>query len=300
MMNEELPSKDYDNKNEVVAAYNELLHKLKETKKTPEIEVSPFTEEEQQFVEEIAKIEPNDCAKNFDKLKFSINEALEDLREDFLSAQKKMTTLTRAIEIKTKELADIHSIEVNVASLSALLLAQKEKSAEFEQEMQMRKHHFEQEMMQKRREWQQEEQKYIYQRDFAREKDRSQYEIAKRTLEQELLTKRLEFQNEVKDRETRIAKTEHELNQLRQLQDQVAQFPTELQLAVKKTEENITQQLTLKFDYEAQLLQKEIKLYEQTISTLETKIAMLEANLAHFESLKNSFNRISFGGAQNA
>src|SRR5207248_3709589 len=138
-----------------------------------------------------------------------------------------------------------------------------------EKDMQERMQHFEQETLQKHREWQQEEQKYIYQRDVSREKERNQYEIAKRNLDQELMSKRLEFHNEIKDREARIVAGEPELDQLQFLQEKVAQFPSDLQKAVKKAEETITQQLTSKFEYESQLQQKEIQLHEQTIATLE-------------------------------
>jgi hypothetical protein len=285
--------KDYDNKTEVIVAYHELLHKLKETKKSPQQE-DPIKEEKKRTVERIAKETPTESANHFENLKRSLNSSIDDVKERYLAEQKTLILLVQGIELKTNELAELHDIKVNIDTLSALLLAQKEKSTAFEKEMNEARQHFEQEMVEKHREWQQEEQKYVYQRDLAREKDRNRYEMAKHSLEQELTSMRFKAQKEFDEREARIVANEQDLQRLEQYKEKIAQMPEELRKAVQKAEETLTKQLTTKFDYEAQLLQKEIKLNEQTVATLEAKISMLETNISHFESLKNSFNRLLF------
>lgn len=299
-MLEKLPVKNADHKNQVVAAYHELLNKLKDTKKNAKSEDTVFEKEQERFVEIVTNETPEESVNHFENLKHSLIEGVAKIQESFLAEQKKLNKLVQTIENKHKEIAHLHDIEINIDTLSALLLAQKEKTASFEKEIQQRKQAFDYEMEQKRKEWQQEEQKYLYQRDLGREKDRNQYEIAKRNLAQELSSMRFEFQKEVKEREARIASGEQALDELEQLQAKVAQFPEEIQKAMHKAEEATTKQLSLKFDYETQLLQKEIELQQQTIAKLETKIALLETNIAHFESLKNSFNRISFNSMGDA
>lgn len=49
-----------------------------------------------------------------------------------LAENQKLTNLQQAITICNKEIEELHDIKVNINSLAALLLAQKEKSANFE------------------------------------------------------------------------------------------------------------------------------------------------------------------------
>lgn len=296
-MIEELRVQDIDTKNEVVAVYQELLHKLKDSKKSA-IPEDPIVEEKKRTVDKIAKTKPEDYEKQFENLKRTLTDGLDQIKEKYMIEQKKLAEIVVHIEAKTREINDLHSIEVNADTLTALLYAQKNKTAAFEKEMKDWRQSFEQEVQQKRREWQQEEQKYIYQRDIAKEKDRAYAETAKRTLEQELAIMREQYNQEVEMRETRIIKGEHELRQHEELKEKLAAFPGQLRDAVQKAEEAVTRQLTSKFDYEAQLYQKEIKILEQTVATLEGKVALLEGKLAHFETLKNSLNRLAFGSGE--
>ncbi|MDX1901215.1 MAG: hypothetical protein SFW66_04305 [Gammaproteobacteria bacterium] len=283
---------------EVVAAYNEILMQLKDAKKvTTE---TPIEEERLAVIESFTKETPEDAMQHFDEIKRILNHSLEDVRDQYLTEQKKLLQIADAIESKSKALADLHQIEVNLDSLSALLLAHREKSAAFEKEMEERRSQFEAEMTSKQKEFQQEEQKFISQRELTRMKERNQYEIAKRTQEQELSAIRQKFEKDMSQREARINANEQALSQLEQLREKVERFPVELEEAIKNTEESVTRSLTLKFDYEMQLAQKEMRLYQQTIETLETKIALLESNISRFESLKSSFSRLLLEPAENA
>ena len=370
---EELTTENHGEvKTEVVAAYHELLHQLQQNKR-PSLHVAgideivsgsgedtsyrhhELTAEDEQALQAAVKESPNEYVRYIDNLKFAMQNALDDVRDKFLSEQKKVTTIVNALEQKSKKIAEIHNIEVNIDTLGALIAANREKSRDFELEIQERRHELEEEIAQKRREAQHEEQKYIYQRDLAREKERNSYEMAKRDLDQELITIRDKAHKELDDREARLAplealqdqiaqfpaeislavqrakettakqltaQFEHE-NQLLQkevqlhlqkiatleviearlapfeaLQDQVAEFPTEISLAVQSAEEATAKQLTTQFELEKQLLQKEVQLNLQKIATLEAKIVYLESNISQFESLKKSFNHLLFNKEQ--
>lgn len=69
-------------------------------------------------------------------------------------------TLQQAIEIQSKELADLHEIKFNADSLAALLQAQKEKTVSFDKDMKERSFIFEQEMAQKRTLWKKEQDEF--------------------------------------------------------------------------------------------------------------------------------------------
>ena len=292
-----------DVKTEVVAAYHELLGKLKQNKKSqPHITVvedgefheilseEQKLEEEDRAVEAILRDTPNEFSKHILGMKHILSQALEDVSQRYNDEFKKLNAIKDAIDLKTHRIAELHNIEVNVDTLAALVAAHREKMRLFDQEVHERRQQFDLEMANKRRELQQEEQKYIYQRDLAREKDRNRYELSKRDLEQELVEIRQKAYKELEEREARVG-TAEELN------DKIGQFPEELRLAVQKAKDANTKQLTIQFEYENQLAQKELQLHVQKIATLEAKISTLESSITHFEQLKNSFNHLLFNKA---
>lgn len=293
-----------DVKTEVVAAYHELLHKLKQNKKATQPHMAVVEdgeyhevlseeqklEEEDRVVDSILRETPSDFSKHILGMKHILAQALDDVNQQYVDEHKRLAAIKDTIELKTHRIAELHNIEVGVDTLTALVAAHKEKMRMFDQEVHERRQQFDLEMANKRRELQQEEQKFIYQRDLAREKDRNRYELSKRDLEQELVEIRQKAYKELEEREARVG-TAEELN------EKIAQFPEELRVAVQKAKDATTKQLTIQFEYENQLAQKELQLHVQKISTLEAKIATLESSITHFEQLKNSFNHLLFNKA---
>jgi hypothetical protein len=221
--------------------------------------------------------------------------SLEDIEEQLLSSHKQLSTLHQAIDIETKALAELHDITVNADSLSALLLAQKEKASAFEKDMSTKIEQFEQDMFQKKALWakerseledheqqvkkmrQREEDEYAYQRNMARQKDLDQYTAQKEALDKELATRRFALEQEFAAREATIVAQEQEFTALKQ---KAEQFPTALDKAIQDKTQNVTERLIFKYDYEAKLAQKEVegerKLSAQMIIALEAKVLQLE------------------------
>jgi hypothetical protein len=131
-MTDEISTKN--TKNEILEAYHEALQKLKEIKKTSKQE-QKITEEKKEIVETASKQTTDDIVTNLAILKLSLVKSLEEIEEKLLSSHKQLTTLQQAIQIQTQDLAEIHEIKVNAETLTALLVAQKEKSTAFEKEM---------------------------------------------------------------------------------------------------------------------------------------------------------------------
>lgn len=289
MTEETVLEKTYIN-DEVVAAYNEILFQLQDVKKS--IPVDPGEKEKEETIEKLTAETPEHTTQHFEMLRRTLINGIEDIREKYLSEQKKLIDLSNAIETKTKFIKNLHAIEINIDSLSALIQLQSEKKDKFEKEMAEKKDQLNQEIITKQKEWQLEEKEYITERDIHRTKERNQYEATKRALEQELLSNRQKFEKEMAQREARIIENEKLLEQIKQLQEKIMRFPSELDKAKQETEIAITKNLTTNFDYEMQLAKKEMRIYEQTIATLETKISLLESNILRFESLKESFSRL--------
>jgi hypothetical protein len=299
-------------KNEILDAYHEVLQRLKEAKKISKQE-QRISEEKKEIIETASQQTTDDIVKNLAGLKLCLVKSVEEIEEKLLSNHKQLTILQQAIQIQTQDLAELHEIKVNAETLTALLLAQKEKSALFEKEMKDRQQSFDQEIIQKRALWkkeqeefelhrkeqevqgkkvrQREEDEYSYQRDLLRKKEQDQYEAEKQLLEQALIIKRVSLEKEFEEREERIALQEQEF---KLMQEKTEKFPEELQKAIQETEKLLTERLKFKYDYETKLSQKEVegerKLSQQMIMALEAKIAHLEKQAAQLSDKTNQAN----------
>lgn len=318
-------------KEEVFAAYQELLDKLRATKKATITKLDekfevfkaddrPKAVEEKTNIEDIHKVtdvkvevknitrESPDkfskyfadiqkfmtdlearCAQEKERLRnMDLQRYLAELETKIATEQDKLfkaqhtaEATKQDAELCRKELEELYNIRVNADSLAALLQAQKEKSSEFEEEMRKRRQAFENEMVQRRRDWQMEEQEYLYQRDIARQKDRNEYEEAKHNFEQ--LERELKLKHEQLERELVLGYEQRE---------------RELKFNLEQRE----RELTLKCEYEAKLAERALNaervLMKQEMdaerATLKQTITALEAKVAHLESLKYSFNKLSF------
>jgi hypothetical protein len=309
-MSEEISAKN--TKNEILEAYQEALEQLKLAKKNVKHETK-VADEKKEIVAKAITHSSDDIVKNIATLKISLSRSLEENEEQLLSSQKQLSLLQQAIEIQSKELADLHDIKLNADTLAALLYAQKEKSASFETDMHIRSQQFEQEMLQKRTLWkkeqedfelsknevelmtkkirQREEDEYHYQRDLARQKEQDVYLSEKESLEKELSTRRAELEQAYLSREAAVSMQEQEFATLKQ---KAETFPQELQKAIEDTSNALTEKLTFKFEYETKLAEKEIegerKLFQQMIIALEAKVAQLESQVKHLSEKTNQAN----------
>ena len=203
-------------KNEILDAYHELLEKVKQTKKLNKQEEKVIADKK--AIVEAATIDsPDEIVKGLASLKLTINKSLKDLEDQLLTENQKLITLQKAITIQKQELEELYEIKVNANTLAALLLAQKEKSANFEKDIKERTAIFEQEMQQKRASWKKEqeefelitkeqenltkklktreEEDYIYKRNLTRAKEQDCYLEQKQLLEKELTEKLLALEN---------------------------------------------------------------------------------------------------------
>jgi hypothetical protein len=309
-MSEEVSNKN--TKNEILDAYNDLLKKMKETKKLNKQE-EKAREDKNEVVAVASKQTTSEIIKKLADLKLSLVNSLEELEEKLLAEQKKLTTLQQAIDIQTKEIADIYEIKVNADTLAVLLMTQKEKSIRFENEMKEKQLTLEQEITQKKLAWKKEQEEleierqeyeeqikklrkreedsYQYNRDLTRRKERDLYDNEKQSLEKELIERRVALEKDFETREAKIIEQEEEF---KKLIDQSKKFPEELEQAILSTENRITEKLKFKFDYETQLTQKEIegerKLYQQMITALEAKVTHLEAQVKLLSDKANQAN----------
>jgi len=288
-------------KNEILAAYDELLQKTQESK-TEE----PKKVQEKQIQETIVKTAAassyDGIVKNLSNMKIELSSSLDKLGDRFVSEFKKFEELQQAIQIEKKSLDDLYQLSVTTDSLSVMLLAQKEKKKQYEDEMAALKSKFEEDMSQSRLQWkkqqeetteklkedadtlkknrQRDEEDYQYTLKLTRKKETDLYEEKKAKLEKELAEKKATFEKDFAEREAKIKSAEKELAELKARNEA---FPAEMEKAISAAVKNETARLKIENGFEKDLTAKqtegEMKLKEQTILALQSKIKDLELTI---------------------
>lgn len=135
-MKQEVSSKN--TKNQILEAYEELLEKVKEQKS----EEPKKLQEEVHKKELVGKVSQNSTEgiiTNIGALKVGIAKELDKLSEQLTSEYRKLEDIQKAIALEQQNLEDLYQVTANADSLAAMLMAQKEKKAQFEAEMAERK-----------------------------------------------------------------------------------------------------------------------------------------------------------------
>lgn len=288
-------------KNEILSAYEELLQKVQESK-TEEPKKVQEKQIQETIVKNAAASSYDGIVKNVSNLKIELSSSLDKLGDKFVSEFKKFEELQQAIQIAKKELEDLYQLSANTDSLSVMLLAQKEKKQQFEEEMAATKSKFEDEMTQTRLQWkkqqeeiaekqkeeaealkksrQREEEDYQYNLKLTRKKETDVYEEKKAKLEKELADKKAAFEKEFAAREALIKNAETELAELKALSNA---FPAEMEKAVASAVKAAAEKLQAEFKFEKELTARQtegdMKLKDQTIQTLQAKIKDMEASV---------------------
>jgi hypothetical protein len=299
-------------KNEILSAYEELLKKMAD-KKTDEPKKVQEMQRQETIVKKAEGLSNETIIKGLAGLKVEITSSLDKLGEKFVEEYKKFEELQQAIQTEKKNLEDLYQLSASTDSLSVMLLAQKEKKDQFEQEMaasktelmdkmKTEKERFDLEMNEKKALWKKEqeaflekikeenektsktrkreEEEYQYALQLTRKKEVDTYEEKKQKLEKELADKKMAFEKDVAERETNLKLAEIELKELR-LKN--AAFPVELEKALQSAVKLATEKLETTFNFQKELTEKEVsgelKLKDQIIQTLNSKIKDLETSL---------------------
>lgn len=241
-------------KNEILTAYEELLQKVQE-KKTEEPKKIQEKQKQEAIVKNAAELSYEGIVKEIADLKVNLSSVLDKLGSSFVSEFKKFEELQQAIILEQKNLEDLYQLSANTDSLSVMLMAQKEKKEQFEQEIASRKtefdekikiekEKFEAETAEKRSLWkkeqeanllkakeesdelkkkrQREEEEFQYNLKISRKKEADLYEENKQKLDKELADKKVSFEKEFTEREAKVKEAENELKELR---TRTAAFP---------------------------------------------------------------------------
>ncbi|MCK4661777.1 MAG: hypothetical protein KAT68_02840 [Bacteroidales bacterium] len=284
-------------KSEILEAYNEMLKEVESKTEDPQLKLQRETEAK--TVKAVSSLSTEKIYKQTSELKMNITSALDKVEEQITIAFKEFENLQKAIKTENKNLEESYQISANAHSLSALLLAQKEKSEEFEKEINEKREKWENEeeqiqitlketkaLLEKERK--REDEEYQYNLKLSRKKETDKYEEQKQLLEKQLTEKQINFDKEIAERETKVTEAENELIELRK---KAEEFPKILEKEIAKVKKETEEKLKQQYDFEKQLknnqIQGEQKLKEQNIENLLSRIKEQEVTIKQLSQKVN-------------
>ena len=294
-------------KREMVDAYNILLKKYKEKQKSelkPEKQKAEMKKREVVTTAESLSVEK--VVTDINSLKYEISNSLITISDRLEKEVHTFQDIKSAIEAKEQELKEIYDIERESATLAALIESQNQKKSEYEAEMSIKRENLSQVITSTREEWEKEkkENKAIEkeiaseeQKKRKREKDDFYYNLQreqqlttdkyldeKAKQEKELKEKKEAFEKDFSQREKDIVLKESELNELRK---KAAEYPKELESAVTKAVEEITEKLLEDAKSKEVLLKKT---FDGEKNVLTTRVESLESTV---EKQNEQINKLS-------
>lgn len=237
--------------------------------------------EERAVVDAAAKETVEKITSDLSGLKLSLNQTIAKLAERLTEEAERLATIQKAIAIAQKELEETQKIKVTAGMLQRMIEVQKQREEEFGKEVEATRRHWEEE---------QKEHEERVRRERAREQDEYQYhrELTKKRDQDERGEERSAFERELAaEKEVRAV----QLKELEDLRRKAAQFPAELERAVKealvksgaevKREAEIAAKLTKQeADSQLNLAQQKIATLEETVRRQMAEIARLNEQLA--------------------
>ena len=277
-------------KEQILAAYNEVLTKLTEKQlSTPQEQKKQ--EEEQNIIKKTASHSPDNILTDLSNLKSKTIKQIDGLSEQLLSEFQKLANLRQAITIEQKHLEELYQINETANTLSALLQTQSEQKQQFRLDMELSRQNFEQEMATQKLQWQEQksklEQEYKERKELLekiRKREEEEYgyalELKQRKEMDEYNDKKFSMEKELSDLKDNLSKREADLlekeKDYESLRLQVQQIPDKIKEAVTNNEKALEAKLLEQYEFATKLKQQEydgiLKLKEQSINYLQEKI----------------------------
>lgn len=204
-------------KGEILDAYRELLHEasLSESTQSSE-ETSILASASKETVEKITK--------DLTQLKLSLTQSISDLTDRLTQEAERFTTIKKAIAIAQNELEELLQIKARAGMLKRMVELQQQKEEEFDKEIVSKRRAWDVELNafeeQRKRERVRDEEEYRYQQELLKKRDTDDRQEEKSAFEREIASHKEEYTKQLKE--------------LEEFRKKTAQFPTELEKAVKE------------------------------------------------------------------
>ncbi len=249
-------------------------------------------------------------------LGLEISKALADISGKLIAEVERLTSTREAVALQTKELEQLHKIDIAATSIDHLIQDYKSQKQELEAEVSAQREAWSAEELQRggeRKEYednlkkqrQREVEDYEYKKALERKKAQDKYEEEMRQLEKKNKERQEELEKSWKQRETALREKEEEWTRLRK---EVDEFPARLKAEVDVAVSNALKSAEQRFEQERILLKKdgesEKRLGDLQIKALQDTVARQSAEIeklqAHFEEAKRQVQDIAVKAIEGA
>jgi hypothetical protein len=177
------------------------------------------------------------------------------------------------VETEENNLEEIHQIKAEADSLEALLLTHREEKQKQEREMAQEREELKEAIDEQKRKWGREKEEYEFEKKVERRNEEDAYRQKKAQQEKELKEEEDEFEKETAEREAKLKAQEEEYASMK---EKVVGFEEEPENALSRQEQQLTEKLAQKHQYEMQLktkdLEADIQLRKEQIGSLKNKV----------------------------
>ncbi len=262
-------------KGEIFEAYQELLDKVESG-----IVADEGVKQEERILDSAARETVEKVTNDLSKLRISANQTISSLTEQLTSEAERFSGLQKAIGVAKKELDEINQIKVRAGMLRRMIEVQKQEEEKFGAEIAERRAAWEEEQKryegQLKKERSREEEEYAYQKNLRVRREKDAFAEEKRVWEQDMQVKKQLHAQQVAE--------------LEELRKRAAQFPVELDKAVKsavaqavaqeKKDAQIRQNFAKQeWDSRQQLSALKVSSLEQTVKAQASEIEELKRQL---------------------
>lgn len=242
-------------------------------------------QKEAEVCESVKDVAVEGVFRKFADLNGEISKTLSNLSEKIIAEINLLSNLRQAVAIQTKELENLHKLDVAQNSLDQLIEEYTQQKEAFESEIEATRQRWTEETQSHLRETkeaeeslkklrQREGEEYEYKKNLERKKAQDKYEEELRLREKQNRESQENLEKSWQIREATLKAQEEEVSLLRKTVDE---FPLRLKKEVEKTAEESIKQTEQKLSQEILLLKRdnesEKKMSELKIKTLEETIA---------------------------
>lgn len=250
-------------KQEILEEFEKLQNQLEDSHATGQtVHSQPALE----LMEKAKTKTPQTIDKMFADFQASLHAHLSDVRTSLLEQSTALSDLQKAVELSRQQLELQRQITLAADTLDVLVEDHARRTAAFEMESEKRKRDLDEQIALKKKAWEREIEEYDYHKKLKQERDQTETQEREKALS---------------TREAAIQAKEQEITQMKKT---VEQFPKDLENALQKREDEVTQRLNQQFLHEKALLEKEtsaqIRLLEMNVKNLSEQLAKKEQETA--------------------
>ncbi|MBI4850696.1 MAG: hypothetical protein HY819_02600 [Acidobacteria bacterium] len=292
-----------DNKNQILKAFQQLVEAKKAASQLVATkEETAEKQKDREVSEKASTYTVSSIVKGLADLQLDFGNTLDTVTEKLTKELTKLDELQRAIEVETKQIAELQNVRVAADALDILEQENKEKLKEFETESEKSSKTLETDINEKRAAWQKEQKEYensleekqqTITKDRNREEEDYKYEVERqrnmeaniyqerrRKLERDLTEKSQEKEKNWQEREKILAENQPKFEEYKV---KLTTMPEELEKAIKKAREEAIKETYEAEQVKASLLEKETttnnEVYELKIKSLENTIEQQVAQI---------------------